>query len=126
MAGEQRVALDLDTGLKLANFAFALAAIIFTWFATRRKDLDKRLYDGSKRMDAHDLKIQKLEQQIDDMPTKGEIHDLNIGIERMNGNVKAILAQMEGLAASQIRMERTLGGHEKFLRDLKLPIDVKP
>jgi hypothetical protein len=44
----------------------------------------------------------------------------------MNGNVKAILAQMEGLAASQIRMERTLGGHEKFLRDLKLPIDVKP
>ncbi len=115
------MALDLDTWLKLANFALALAAIIFTWFATRRKDLDKRLYDGSKRMDAHDLKIQKLEQQIEDLPTKGEFHDLNIGIERMNGNVKAILTQMDALAASQGRMERTLGGHEKFLRDLKFP-----
>lgn len=120
------MALDLDAGLKLANFVFALAAIVFTWFATRRKDLDKRLYDGSKRMDSHDLKIQKIEQQIEDMPTKGEIHDLNIGIERMNGNVKAMLAQMESLTASQQRMERTLGGHEKFLRDLNIPRDPSP
>ena len=67
------MALDLETGLKLANFALALAAIIFTWFATRRKDLDKRLYDGSKRMDAHDLKIQKLEQQIEDLKKDEDI-----------------------------------------------------
>ncbi|AZV77902.1 DUF2730 family protein [Parasedimentitalea marina] len=111
--------MDLDTSIKFTNLAMAVAAIIYTWFATRRKDVDKRFHTGSKRMDEHDLKIQKLEQEVRTLPSKNEFHDLNIGIERMNGNVKAILTQMESLSASQDRVERTVGAHEKFLRDLK-------
>ena len=51
------MALDLDTGLKLASFLLSVGAIIFAFISNRRKDTDERFKDGSKRMDRHDMRI---------------------------------------------------------------------
>ena len=47
----------IDIGLKSASFILSIAAMVFAWVRTRRKDVDGRLHEGSKRMDSLDARI---------------------------------------------------------------------
>ncbi|WP_282094330.1 DUF2730 family protein [Epibacterium ulvae] len=112
------MSLDADLIYKLASLALSLIAMVYAWFATRRKDLDKRLHDGSKRMDQHDLDIQSLKQSLESLPARQEFHELQILMTELGGDMKAILEQLKSVGDSQRRMEKTVGAHETYLREM--------
>ncbi|KPD10878.1 DUF2730 family protein [Phaeobacter sp. 11ANDIMAR09] len=109
------MALDLETGLKLASLLLSIGAIIFTWFATRRKDVDLRFDVGSKRMDQHDLEIQALQQTVAALPAKEDMHRMELAMSDVSGELKAIGAHMAGQRDVMRRIENVVTRHEEHL-----------
>ena len=50
--------------LDYISFAIGIVAMVYAWFATRRKDVDRRFTEGSKRMDRIDARVNNLEQEV--------------------------------------------------------------
>lgn len=109
------VILDLDTTLKIVNLLLALGAIIWTFFATRKQNTDKRFKDGSERMDRHETRIQSLEQTVKVMPGKEDLHSVQIELTRMSGTMSTMSAIMEGNQAIMSRLETIVSRHEDHL-----------
>lgn len=99
------------------NFVLSAVVIFFTWFKTRRKDVDERFHSGSKRMDGHDGRIAKLEQLVDAMPGKDHLHRLEMALSEMSGDLKAMRATMRAQAEATARIENVVGRHEDHLLD---------
>jgi len=108
---------DVDTLIKIASFLMSVGAIFYAWFATRRKDVDKRLKEGSDKMDGHELRIQALEQVTSQLPDKDQHHELRLTLAEMAGDMKAMRATMRGMSESMTRTESIVGRHEDHLRE---------
>ena len=115
--------IDVDLLLKAGGFLLSVGAIVFTLFANRRKDLDvqfeaanERFKAGSDRMDEQDLKILTLQSTVNNMPGKDEMHQLQLMMTEMAGDMKAVREGMRGLRDGQARQESILGRHEDHLR----------
>lgn len=108
--------IDLDLLLKVGGFLLSVGAIGFTLYATRRKDVDVRFKAGAKRMDAQDVKILTLETAVKNLPGKDEMHQLQLMMTEMAGDMKAVREGMRGLRDGQARQENILSRHEDHLR----------
>ncbi|WP_158971972.1 DUF2730 family protein [Chachezhania sediminis] len=111
--------IDLDTAhraLVFVSLVVSLCSAAYAFFATRRKDVDRRFDEGSKRMDRHDLRLQAVEQAIQTMPGKDDMHRLELHLSEMSGDMKAMSATMMAMAESQTRTERIVSRHEDHLR----------
>lgn len=115
---------DPDLALKALGLIIPLAGIVYTWFATRQKDVDeafrgigRRLDIGSKRMDALELRAQATELSLGNMPNKDDMHSLQLMLSEMGGEMKAMRATMRSVADSQGRLEDVVTRHEDYLRE---------
>ncbi len=113
------------------SFLFSLGTIIFTLFKTRSKALDtrfekqdakfeaqeERFKEGSRRMDRHDGRIASVEQTVQTMPGKDDIHQLQLGMAKIVGGMDVINATMKGNAKIMGRLETIVSRHEDHLLD---------
>ena len=113
------VTVNVDLLYKIAglvSIVISITAMLVTVLGNRRKDIDRRFRDGSKRMDTHDLRLQALEQDVRSMPGKDDLHRLELQLSGIAGDMKAISASMVGMAQSINRTEKIVGRHEEHLR----------
>lgn len=111
--------LDLDYVYKillLLSLVLSIGAVFYAWFANRRKDIDRRFYEGSKRMDRHDLRLQAVEQDVKALPGSTELHSVELKLSEISGDMKAISASMVGMHESLKRTENIVSRHEDHLR----------
>lgn len=111
--------LDADTALKFVTFGLSVGAMIYSFFVNRRKDVDERFREGSKRMDRHDGRIAALEQTVQAMPEKEDLHQLQLKLAEMNGSLLHMTAVMEGNAQIMGRLETIVSRHEDHLLNSK-------
>jgi division protein CdvB (Snf7/Vps24/ESCRT-III family) len=116
------VNLDLDLAVKAFGLAVPLGGIIYTWFATRQKDVDEaiktvgsRLDTGSKRMDQHDLEIQSLQQTVASLPAKEDMHRLELTMSDIGGEIKAIGAHIGAQRDVMRRQETVVARIEEYM-----------
>lgn len=115
---------DADTWAKVISVALSIGAIVYAWFANRRKDVDTR-FDGineqfkagSKRMDGHDKDITALKQTVDALPAKEDVHRLELAMVEMAGEMKVIGTHMAGQKDVMKRLETVVTRHEDHLLD---------
>ncbi|MCW8843357.1 MAG: DUF2730 domain-containing protein [Rhodobacteraceae bacterium] len=100
----------------------SVGTIIFTIFKTRARALDdrfdvlnERLKDGSKRMDRHDGRLGAIEQTVQSLPAQSDMHNLQLRLAEMSGDLKAINASMEGNGKIMERLETIVSRHEDHL-----------
>lgn len=108
---------DLNTMLKVASFALSVGAIIYAFFANRQKETEARFKEGSKRMDRHEGRISSLEQTIQSMPGKDDMHKLQIELVKQTGSLNEMRAVMEGNSNIMARLEIIVSRHEDHLLD---------
>ncbi len=108
---------DVDTGIKLASFGLSVAAIVYSWFSSRKKDVDERFKEGSKRMDRHETRIAGLEQSVQSMPGKDDVHAVQLEMVKQTGSLNEMRAVMEGNAKIMGRLEAIVSRHEDHLLD---------
>jgi len=106
---------QIEFWMKVATFALSICAMVVAVFRTRRQHIDDAFKTGSKRMDAHDLRIQALEQSVKDMPDKDDMHQLELTLKEIGGDMKAVRATMRGMSESMTRTEHIVGRHEDHL-----------
>ena len=110
--------LDLEAATKvlsLLSLIVSLSAAAYAWFASRRKDVDKRLEEGSKRMDRHDLRLQSLEQTVQTMPNKDDMHRVELSIGEIAGDIRVQTATLSGMFEALKRTEAVVSRHEDHL-----------
>ena len=103
--------VDLDLLLKLASFGLSVGAMVFAFFANRQKGNDERFKAGADRMDRHELRIQTLEQSVRVLPTLHDMHELQLQLARLNGNMAHLAGQQEIMK----RVETVVARHEDHL-----------
>lgn len=111
------MSFDVDTGIKMAGFALSLAAIIYSWFSGRKKDVDERFKEGSKRMDRQESRIAALEQAVKTLPGKDAFHSVQLEMVKQTGSLNEMRAVMEGNAKIMLRLETIVSRHEDHLLD---------
>lgn len=96
---------------------FSVGAFIYAFFVNRRKDTDQRFADGTARMNRHNDRLTKLEQKIDALPGKDDVHALQMTLASLVGDLKAMNATMTGMSEGVSRLENIVTRHEDHLRE---------
>ena len=109
--------MDWDLFWKGLGVIFPMLVAFYTFIATRRKDLDKDLKDGRDRMDRHEARISRLEQAVQNMPGKDDMHALQLELVKQTGSMEKMAAVMEGNAMITARLEVIVSRHEQHLLD---------
>jgi len=106
--------VEFDTTVTLPLLS-SLAVAVFAWFRTRRSAVDHLFKAGSDRMDRHELRIAGLEQSVKAMPSREDVHKIELSMERLNGTMGRMEAVLEGNQQIMTRLESIVSRHEDHL-----------
>lgn len=101
--------------LQILPILISLAAMVVAVIRTRRSAVDDRFKAGADRMDRHELRLQTVEQTVTGMPSREDVHRIDLNIERMNGALDRMGAVMEGNGKIMERLELIVTRHEDHL-----------
>jgi len=115
-----------DLWIKGVSLALSLAAMAVAVWRTRRQDVDGRLDVTGRRVDEmrdatyerlarHDRRIQAVEQTVQGLPARADIHAIQLDLARMSGALEAISASMDGHREIMKRLEKIVDRHENHL-----------
>lgn len=115
--------IEYDLKITL-SFVLAIATIVYTWWRTRDQNtdsrfraVDERFKLGSERMDRQDARLASIEQTLRGLPAKQDMHDLQISITELKGDLKTMSAVIEGRNRLMERLETIVERHEDHLLD---------
>ncbi|MCA8880374.1 MAG: DUF2730 family protein [Rhodobacteraceae bacterium] len=109
----------LDLAIKVGTFMISIAAMVVAWFASRSKHVDTRIEAGAKRLDDLDRRTQTLEQVIQTLPGKDDLHSLEIGMTKISGQLDVMTEAMSGHREIMKRLETIVSRHEDHLLEGK-------
>lgn len=95
----------------LLSFGTALWMI----FSGPSRKNSSQLETHGKRLDDHDLRINGMEQAQRSLPTSKDMHELEIAMEQLKGELKTMSAIMAGQSAIMERLEAIVSRHENHL-----------
>ena len=119
----------LIDGVALVALFASMAAGYYAWQANRHQiradDMDAKVRRAHERMDrvrdgVTELtgRLARTEQQLVDMPTAGAVHELALSITSFGGDLKGLVARLDGMAALVDRQESVTRRLEDYLREL--------
>jgi len=97
----------------------SVAAMAFAWFRTRRHDVDERFDAGRKKMTDLEQRMSAAEMSLLALPGKDDMHQLQLMLTEMAGDMKATRATMRALGESVARQEGIVSRHEDHMRENK-------
>ncbi|WP_417292925.1 DUF2730 family protein [Desulfovibrio porci] len=77
-------------------------------FDVRRAATDARLDAIESRQYSRTTALQQIDFKLDALPTSDEVRGLAISLKEMEGDLKGIRAQVEGLSHATARLERAV------------------
>lgn len=124
--------MNFNPTITMGNVLAALALMvslgttIFAWIATRRSNVearfqrvDERFKEGSDRMDRHEGRIAGLEQSVKSMPSKDDLHQIEIGMTELAGTMKEIAAVIGANQSSLKSLDAAVSTMREYLLNNK-------
>lgn len=109
--------IDWDMFWNAASVLFSMFAFGYAFISSRRKDLERTFGEQQKRMDRHDARIAYIEQALQALPGKDDMHGLQLELVKQTGAMEKMAAVMEGNAKITARLEVIVTRHEQHLLD---------
>ena len=106
------VAFDLTVSL---SFLLSVATLIYAWWRTRSQHLEDKIGASSARLDRHDARINSIEQTVQGLPAQRDIHQLQLTLAEVRGEMREMRASMEGSNKIMSRVESIVSRHEDHL-----------
>ncbi len=113
---ERPVSFQFDLTVTL-SLILSVITLVFAWMRTRRQDVEQRLKAGDDKLEAHDLRLARLEQTLTGMPAKDDMHTLQLSLTEMRGDLREMRATMKGSNEIMRRLETIVTRHEDHLLD---------
>lgn len=103
--------------LWVAAFATLLSFGSTLWaiFSGPARRNGSRLDAHATRLDAHELRLGAIDQTLRAIPAKEELHELELAMTRLQGEMKTMSEAMRGQAEIMKRVEALVGRHEDHL-----------
>jgi peptidoglycan hydrolase CwlO-like protein len=101
--------------------AIIIPAAGFLWnrFQSNKKETLALIKEVDCEIDQLGSRVQKLETKIEHMPSQQTMHDLNLSISDMRGDLKAITATVESNGNQTKASSESIKWIEKYLRENK-------
>jgi hypothetical protein len=96
-----------------------LGSLIWTIFSSPAKAAGRRIDDLNGRADQHDLRLAALEQSQRALPSAGDLHELELAMAELKGEMKTMSAVIRGQSDIMQRLENIVGRHEQHLLEGK-------
>lgn len=112
--------MTVDTTIPLwglVTLVISILTMIYSFLATRRKDIEERFKQGSTRMADQIRRIEAIEATIRTMPGKDDLHAVQLELARMGGSLDKIEAVIGGNSQIMQRLEAIVSRHEQHLLD---------
>lgn len=108
------IAPAVDWVTVIAAF-LALVTSIWAIVSAPAKKNAERLEDHGRRLDEATMRIGVLEQAQRTLPNKEDVHQLELQLSDLTGEMKAMRATMEGRNELMSRLETIVTRHEEHL-----------
>jgi hypothetical protein len=99
---------DIKDWLGAVATALSIGAIVYTWLTARSRANGDTIDRHDRKLIEHDRRIQKVENEVDHLPTKDDFNDLAIKQERSYGLLSKIEAEYKGVHDAVKRIEKYL------------------
>jgi len=97
------------------SFLLSIGTLLFAWLRTRRQDVEDRFKIGSDRMKLFERRLDSLEKDVEAKPAKDEMHQIELHLAGLAGEMKAMAASQRGTNDILRRLESVVGRHEDHL-----------
>jgi hypothetical protein len=81
---------------------------IWTIFSGPSRKNATRLDDHTGRMDRHEARLQSLEQEVRSMPSKDDMHKVQLSLQRMEGQFALLNERLAPVKAISERMQELM------------------
>ena len=92
---------------------------LYAWLANRhratREQIDKLRKDHEARLVALSERLIRAEAELEDKPTAKALHELALAISHFGGDLKAVVARLDGMAEIVGRLEKVADRQESYL-----------
>ena len=100
-----------------------IASMIYTWLTSRSKtnaadikalggEVAKKHIEIDENLKKHDRRIQKVEDELNHLPTQNEVHELKLAMERLNGNVEVLAERLGAIGRVVTTIDESLRREE--------------
>lgn len=107
--------LDLDITLKLLTSAVSIAALVISLVGSRRREINDRITALTDRLEKAERTGERMNQRMDGLPSKDDIHALELTVTRVASGMEAMNATLAGQREIMVRLEAIVTRHEDHL-----------
>lgn len=101
-------AAGLMTLANLANMLWSIFSGPTRKLSARLAELDARLAEVERRVERHSNQITGLSQQVNSMPGHSALHQMELSITRMEGNISILSERLIPVAAIAEKMQEMM------------------
>ncbi|WP_411836718.1 DUF2730 family protein [Paracoccus sp. ME4] len=103
-----------DLTITLGLIATLALAILGAW-RMRNKTVDARIDGCGERLDRQEQRIHSVEQALQSLPRKEDLHSLSLSLSDMRGEMREIRASVQGQSQIMSRLEAVVSRQEDHL-----------
>lgn len=107
-----------DLTVTLGLIATVAIALIGAW-RMRNKAVDTRIDGCEERADRHEQRIHGVEQTLQSLPRREDLHGLALAMSDMRGEMREVRASVQGQAQIMTRVEAVVSRQEDHLMRTK-------
>lgn len=96
-----------------------LATLVWNIFSSPAKAAGRRVDELNTRVDGHDLRLAALEQSHKMLPSAKDLHELELAMSDLKGEMKEMSAVIRGQSDIMQRLETIVSRHEQHLLEGK-------
>lgn len=115
--------MDPKFWLDAVQLVLTIGVGLYAWTANRhratREEIDQLRRDHEKRLANHADRITRAEADIEDKPTANALHEVAVSITGLGGDLKAVVARLDGVENLVQRVEAVSERQESYLLNNK-------
>lgn len=96
--------IDPGNAAQISSALFSLLALGMAWRAHRNAQQDEL----GQRVDAHELRLGRVESELQHLPDKDTAHRLEMAVARLEGRLETMDERLKPVAAIASRMQDVL------------------
>jgi len=99
---------DINQWLGALALVISIGGAAYAWLNAGSKNNAEALKASASRLDSHGARIQSLEDAVRHLPAKDDVHELKLGLAKLEGTVGQVGERLDGVKRVVDRLDTYL------------------